>query len=1187
MIFTVMAILFGFSIVPAFAETRTDYSKDGAGEYAWPASAKDLSGRPVVQTVPSYLMSEHDVPDEYKKFQFSTGAYSANRLLLKGKWKWVSPVNYNVMGVKGGWEPISSDAYVLLPRIGSWVDADGLRHIIDARIEIVDRTPEQIASTEKECRAVGGYIAVEEGNVVGIGTRTGNVGSCGSFNTWTDYWFGLEIKVSFYYTGTDLLVPSSFKGSTAIPLPCNRRTEGAYFVSGFDGLYQPFERYPDGEPIWGRFDRDGWSTRGGVDFDRTWIYGSDGSAPPSVRVESLRQWGQSKTMVATFSGPSFNLRYGAFDGPFVTYFDNLNSSSQLVKRIGAIAVDESGIVLKDKWIVKSGMSANDEWSVDPPSIDGYEYVGLAEGSAPLTGRIVDGDSNEQTITMTYRNTGDISVWGQAVDEDGNVLRPQWLVESGLSMGDSWSVDPPSIDGYEYVGLAEGSAPLNGTVTDASASDLTVNMEYRHLKRIQAQVVDTEGNTVIEPWVVGEDLKNGDTWEIQPQKARYEEMGYEYVGLAEGSAPLSGGIVNNSPACQTVTLVVRKKREVIVRGILNDGTELFSRIVGKGLQISDTWNYKPDSHPFITNPNNINQSAWFRYAGLAEGSAPLTGEIMKDSPLTTTIVIIYKAVVDIEAQAYDADHPDIALDTSHTISTDLDFGDKWEVDPPEFPGYGFVEASSDSAPLSGIVGWNTEMETYRDGNTKGSVYKVKLLYRRHTIKTVKARCIDEQGNLLREEWVVATGPDEDGSYGNAVWNMDSIPTINQYKYVGLAEGSTPLSGRITASSPSEQIITLKYESNVKITVRYVIAYDLSSGPFYVDIVEREILALKRGDSWSVNAPREITSSNGRKYRFSRIPSQSAPLTGTVNENTPESQEVLLIYTPPSQVVASYIDADTGKDLKPYHVIYDSLYPGDSYEVKPPEIKGYRYVGLGKDSDSISGIMQHEGNRNVVLAYRQPSIQIRYVVKNAGQTEEVKPAETFAKGLSNGDTWNVEPPATIESYGQKFKYVGPSDDSAPLTGIMSEDTPIIQTVTIIYSPPISVIVACIKDENLQSTLIDPWSVDGEFYIGSTYKIEPPKINGYRYAGTIGTTMGDIEYPDNPTNGAITDRGLIYGSMYFVILNYTEINDSAKTLMPTTGDTGSILRIGIIVMVCAMLSAVVWNLHRRILSTSNRAE
>lgn len=136
-----------------------------------------------------------------------------------------------------------------------------------------------------------------------------------------------------------------------------------------------------------------------------------------------------------------------------------------------------------------------------------------------------------------------------VDDDGKVLR---TVEDGrtIRMGSTWDFTPQDIEGYTYMGLAEGSAPLKGTITSANMTDQTVTMRYAKRHAVKAVCIDEDGNTLKEPWVIGDGLLRGDEWDVTPPRI----ADYAFKAVTPDSAPIRGTVDASTPASQTITLV---------------------------------------------------------------------------------------------------------------------------------------------------------------------------------------------------------------------------------------------------------------------------------------------------------------------------------------------------------------------------------------------------------------------------------------------------------------------------------------------------------------------------------------------------------------------------------------------------------------------------------------------------------
>lgn len=196
----------------------------------------------------------------------------------------------------------------------------------------------------------------------------------------------------------------------------------------------------------------------------------------------------------------------------------------------------------------------DDYTYTAPAIGGYTYKGLAADSAALSGQYADPD---QTITLVYttnkgqdttETTGTITI--NYVDNQGNVIKTSTSNELGI--GGAYDITPePTIGDYTYTGIAEGSAPLSGTLT----GDTTITLVYTPTSgqvpddqtgTITIRYVDTKGNVI--KTTESHEMGIGGAYDVTPE----QKLGdYTYVGLGQGSAPLSGTL---DTANKTITLV---------------------------------------------------------------------------------------------------------------------------------------------------------------------------------------------------------------------------------------------------------------------------------------------------------------------------------------------------------------------------------------------------------------------------------------------------------------------------------------------------------------------------------------------------------------------------------------------------------------------------------------------------------
>ncbi|WP_367365432.1 MucBP domain-containing protein [Pediococcus parvulus] len=204
--------------------------------------------------------------------------------------------------------------------------------------------------------------------------------------------------------------------------------------------------------------------------------------------------------------------------------------------------DENGHVLHPNGSVSGNMG--ETYAVTPVDLTnlGYVYVGVGSDSAPENGKLTN---QNQTVTFVYRFTATTPTPEKAgtltvkyVDEAGRTISPD-ISREGF-VGNGYDVAPADLSnqGYSYVGLDSDSAPVKGSLTSQSQTIIFVYHLNSHETTPESSLltikfVDKNGKEIHRRLVQSGYQGNGYTF--TPLKI----AGYRYVGLASGSAPLSG------------------------------------------------------------------------------------------------------------------------------------------------------------------------------------------------------------------------------------------------------------------------------------------------------------------------------------------------------------------------------------------------------------------------------------------------------------------------------------------------------------------------------------------------------------------------------------------------------------------------------------------------------------------------
>ena len=175
---------------------------------------------------------------------------------------------------------------------------------------------------------------------------------------------------------------------------------------------------------------------------------------------------------------------------------SVSAEAQKIKR-GSITVnfvDENGKQIKKFETPVNLEPEGTDYKVDPAvyKIDGYNYKGLKQGSAPLSGKVKEGQTS---ITLEYKAISNEK------DEDDVEITTRWVDEAGKTLkaeakGDE-PQEPGEIDGYTFV---------------KTERDKTNENLYKHIfkkneepKKIVTRFVDEDGNLIKEkPGTVGKE-----------------------------------------------------------------------------------------------------------------------------------------------------------------------------------------------------------------------------------------------------------------------------------------------------------------------------------------------------------------------------------------------------------------------------------------------------------------------------------------------------------------------------------------------------------------------------------------------------------------------------------------------------------------------------------------------------------
>ena len=146
---------------------------------------------------------------------------------------------------------------------------------------------------------------------------------------------------------------------------------------------------------------------------------------------------------------------------------------------------DAAYTVRDAHLVRYGTNG---WGGAKDNNKDQTDLSSGEAQRHMLDAVFSGPSITFRYTSLYKEYGTVfgapltqaqlvyAVTGKAVDQTGATLKT-WEVAKGLRTGGTYQATHPDIDGYRYDGLADGSAPESGTVTDASPT-----VTYRYVKQ---------------------------------------------------------------------------------------------------------------------------------------------------------------------------------------------------------------------------------------------------------------------------------------------------------------------------------------------------------------------------------------------------------------------------------------------------------------------------------------------------------------------------------------------------------------------------------------------------------------------------------------------------------------------------------------------------------------------------------
>ncbi|MGT2846064.1 MucBP domain-containing protein, partial [Streptococcus massiliensis] len=316
--------------------------------------------------------------------------------------------------------------------------------------------------------------------------------------------------------------------------------------------------------------------------------------------------------------------------------------------------------------------------------------------------VTEGDSH---VVYVYKKktpapqpkTGNVDV--KYIDEDGNVLEGPTQVKTNAPVGEDYTTEQKTFDGYEFKALSSDSAPANGKVTEGDSHVVYVYKKKTPAPQpktgnVDVKYIDEDGNVLEGPTQVKTNAPVGEDYATSQKTFN----GYEFKGMSSDSASASGKVTEGD---SHVIYVYKKKPapqpktgNVDVKYVDEDGNE-----VAPSEQVKTN---APVGEDYTTSPKNVDG---YEFVKLSPNSAPANGKVKEGD---TNVIYVYKKKApapqpktgNVDVKYVDENGKEIA--PSEQVKTNAPVGEDYTTSPKEVDGYEFVKLSPNSASANGKV-----------------------------------------------------------------------------------------------------------------------------------------------------------------------------------------------------------------------------------------------------------------------------------------------------------------------------------------------------------------------------------------------------------------------------------------------------------------------------------------------------
>ena len=374
-------------------------------------------------------------------------------------------------------------------------------------------------------------------------------------------------------------------------------------------------------------------------------------------------------------------------------------------------VTEDGRVLEaTSDVVKDG-EIGSNYETTQKEFAGYHFTRMGQFSAEATGQVEEGTKHVVYVYAKDSEEKKGSVDVKYITTTGEVLEDVTSVKDNAPVGEDYTTEEKSFDGYHFVGMSKDSDAATGVVAEG-----TKHVIYVYEKDVTPEVkkgsvdvkyITKDGEVLEDVTSVKDNAPVGEDYTTEEKAFD----GYHFVGMSKDSDPATGVVSEGSK--HVVYVYEKVKTTVVEKGSVD---VVYVTSDGKVLEKTSTVKENvPVGEIYETTEKTFDG---YHFVGMDKTSEPTSGVVTKG---TKHVIYVYEKDPEKETPVekkgtvtvvyVDKDGNPLPGGEKLTIKDNVPVGEDYATEQKKFDGYHFVGMGKNSSPVSGKVTEGTKEVIY--------------------------------------------------------------------------------------------------------------------------------------------------------------------------------------------------------------------------------------------------------------------------------------------------------------------------------------------------------------------------------------------------------------------------------------------------------------------------------------------